>query len=276
MPTENTNQAKKDRREWTIMNLFVQNYSSFPIGKVEKSECPDFIVTAQRRDGSVRRIGIELTELKYERNDLQFNMRAHEDFLSAIMDRAQRIFRERFDHVLNVDVHFSDSLSPMILGPKSDNSAQMLSEALSETLANIVEENLPESTGKCYKVDRCYKYGDLNLPQHVESLTITNTTGRQEEPLWYASMSTHVKPLTVESVSQRIKDKDNKMKHYDSSCSELWLIIIQNSFLMSNAYDPALARRALEHRYRTRFNRVFVFERSHASVSQLNILRPLR
>lgn len=273
---ESANQQKRDKREWTIMNLFIQNYSSFPIGEVEKSECPDFIVSTKSRSGKPKRIGIELTELKYERNDSQFNMRAHEDFLSKIMDDALAFYSKNHDLVLNVDVHFSDSISPLILSEGRDDEARLLRTALSETISNIVVDNIPESTGKQYKVDREYKYGDLHLPQHVESIVITNVQGRQEESLWYASMSTHVKPLSIESVSQRIKDKDLKMSHYDNRLDEQWLLIIQNSFLMSKAYDPVDARRALQHRYRTRFDKVFVFERSEANVSQLNIIRKIR
>lgn len=258
------------------MSLFIQNYSAFPLGDVEKSECPDFIVNTKSRTGKPRRIGIELTELKYERNDSQFNMRAHEDFLSKIMDDALGYYSAQHDLILNVDVHFSDSISPLILSEGRDDEAVILRSALSETIANIVIDNLPEATGKRYVVDRMYKYGDLHLPQHIESIVITNMTGRQDEPLWYASMSTHVKPLSIESVSQRIKDKDLKMQHYDSKCDELWLLIIQNSFLMSKAYNAASARHALEHRYRTRFDKVFVFERSELNVRQLNILRKIR
>ena len=258
------------------MSLFIQSYSSFPIGDVEKSECPDFIVNTRSRSGKLKRIGIELTELKYERNDSRFNMRAHEDFLSKIMDDALACYALSNNLTLNVDVHFSDSISPLILSEGRDDEAHLIRRALSETIANIVADNLPEATGKKYLVDRRYKYGDVHLPQHIESIVITNVTGRQEEPLWYASMSTHVKPLSIESISQRIKDKDLKMLHYDGNCDEQWLLIIQNSFLMSHAYDPLAARRALEHRYRTRFNKVFVFERSEAKVCQLNIIRKIR
>lgn len=258
------------------MNLFIQSYNAFPIGSVEKSECPDFIVNTKSRTGKPKRIGIELTELKYERNDERFNMRAHEDFLSKIMDDALGYYSAQHDLILNVDVHFSDSISPLILSNGGDDAAVILRSALSETIANIVVDNLPESTGKRYVVDRRYKYGDIHLPAHIESIVITNMTGRQDEPLWYASMSTHVKPLSIESVSQRIGDKDFKMQHYDSQCDELWLLIIQNSFLMSKAYDPLSARRALQHRYRTRFDRVFVFERSELNVRQLNIIRKIR
>lgn len=273
-----TNQEKRDRREWTVMNLFVEAYSSFPIGELSKSECPDFLLTTRNSQGRPHRIGIELTELKYERGDTRFNMRAHEDYLTLIMDEAEALFRARHQDILTVDVHFADSMSPLILNPEKADGAEpdALRRALSETLERIVEENLPESTGKRYRVDRSYKYGDLNLPRHVESLEITNVTGRQSEPLWYASMSAHVKPLSVASIAQRIADKDAKMQHYNADCEELWLIIIQNSFLMSNAYEPLEAQRALGHRYRSRFNRVFVFERSQARVRQLTIVRKVR
>lgn len=273
MKVESVNQFKRDKREWTIISLFRQSYPLFPIGELHKSECPDFIIDTTSRAGRPRRIGIELTELKYERNDQKFNMRAHEDFLSRIMDAALLCFQRSQDLILNVDVHFSDSLSPLILASPDDSEAHLLSAALAETIAQIVIDNIPESTGKRYEVDRRYKYGDINLPQHVESIAITNVTGRQEEPLWYASMSTHVKPISVASISQRIKDKDAKISHYDASCDEIWLVIIQNSFLMSRAYDPVAARRALQHRYPSRFNRVFVFERSEASVSTLRLIK---
>lgn len=268
---DNSNQQKRDRREWTIMHLFESSYSQFPIGSVCKSERPDFIVTTPKR-----RIGIELTELKYERKDTEFNMRAHEDFLSEIMICAQRIYEESNSLCLVVDVHFTDTISQHLADGSRADGAELLKRGLSESIARIVCDNLPEATGKQYKVDRTSKYGDLNLPTMVESIHISNATGRLEEALWYASISTRVKPISVESISQRINDKDNKLLHYDSTCDEHWLVIIQNSFLMSSHYDPVAAQRALKHKYRSHFNRVFVFERSEARVSQLNILRTLK
>lgn len=266
---ESTNQYKKDRREWTIMNLFAEHFNQFPIGELHKSERPDFILDC--RNG--KRVGIELTELKYERKDTEFNMRAHENFLSNIMDYAQQVFARMSNQVLVVDVHFADSISSDIVQQPDTENAQLICNGLSESIAHIVSDNLPESTGKHYIVDRNSKYGDVNLPSMIESIHITNVTGRMEEPLWYASISTRVKPLTVESIVQRIDDKDEKLLGYDRSCDQQWLLIIQNSFLMSSQYDPVAAMRALRHRYRSRFNRIFVFERSSATVSELNAIR---
>ena len=268
----NSNQIKRDKREWTILSLFRQSFSSFPLGDVQKRESPDFVVSHPLKSGKVRKIGIELTELKYERNDTGFNMRAHEDFLCRIMEEAESFFSASHDVVLNVDVHFADSIAPLIVGDSAHDQAEFLRVAMSQTIARIVDDNLPEATGKCYRVDRSSKYGDLNLPQHIDSIVITNVSGRLESPLWYASISTRVKPLSIESVAQRIKDKDQKLAHYDKSCSFQWLVIIQNSFLMSSAYDPVVANRALVHRYRTHFDRVFVFERSQSMVHELNLI----
>lgn len=268
---ENTNQQKRDRREWTIMSLFASAYSSFPIGQLEKSERPDFIVNACNG----KRIGIELTELKYERNDTEFNMRAHEDFLSEIMIGAQQIFERTSALTLVVDVHFSDQIAPLVAMQKTDNEAILIKTGLSETIARIVTENQPESTGKKYVVDRRSKYGDINLPSFIEAINIANVCGRMDEPLWFASISTRVKPLSVASIAQRIADKDEKIRNYDTHCQQMWLVIIQNSFLMSSNYDPVAAERALKHRYRSRFDRVFVFERSESRVRLLNIIRKL-
>ncbi|MCQ2229530.1 MAG: hypothetical protein MJZ13_07280 [Bacteroidales bacterium] len=264
---DNKNQSKKDRKEWTIMNLFMESFSQFPIGDVEKSERPDFIVTT--RQG--KRIGIELTELKYERKDTEFNMRAHEDFLSQIMLKAQEIFESKSKLTLVVDAHFADSIAPEIVQQPSCENAQLISNGLTEAIVRIIEDNLPEATGKHYIVDRNSKYGDINLPSMIESIHISNVTGRMEA-LWYASISTRVKPLTVDSIVQRIKDKDIKLRGYDKTCDQHWLLIIQNSFLMSSHYDPVAVQHALKHRYRTLFKRIFVFERSSATVSELNLI----
>lgn len=263
---DNSNQAKRDRREWTIMNLFSSCYSMFPLGVITKSECPDFILKTEKK-----RIGIELTELKYERNDTQFNMRAHEDFLSAIMHSAQEIFEQQSDLRLVVDVHFSEGIGPSTLIEQGVAEGMLIKQGLSESISKIVIDNLPESTGKKYVVDRNSKYGDLNLPLMIEAINIVNVTGRMDESLWFASISTKVKPISVESISQRIKNKDKKLLKYDQNCDEQWLIIIQNSFLMSSTYDPVAAERALRHRYRSHFDKVFVFERSEGRVTPINV-----
>lgn len=261
---KNLNQKKKDKREWTIINLFASAYQHFPIGDLQKSERPDFVLSTKNR-----RIGIELTELKYERCDTKFNMRAHEDFLSEIMDNALAIYARQRNLCLVVDVHFSDSIAPLCVNDGAPDDAKLIKEGLSETISRIVIDNLPESTGKRYIVNRSSKYGDQNLPLMIDSINIANVTGRQTEPLWFASISTRVKPLTVESISQRIRDKDNKLEGYDLSLDNQWLVIIQNSFLMSDQYDPVAAARALRHRYQSRFDQVFVFERSEAHVTPL-------
>ncbi len=268
---DNSNQIKKDRREWTIMNLFASAYGQFPIGTTHKSERPDF----QHVTIDNKRIGIELTELKYDRNATEFNMRAHEDFLSEIMNTAEEIFSKKNSFCLVVDVHFSEKIAPHVSVQPSDNEAKLIKLGHSETIARIVEENLPESTGKKYIVDRNSKYGDINLPRFIESIHITNVCGRFEEPLWYASISTRVKPLSIESISQRINNKDAKIKNYDQSCDEMWLVIIQNSFLMSSYYNPVAVKHALDHRYRSRFDRVFVFERSNLQVKRLNLIKKI-
>ncbi|MCF0190233.1 MAG: hypothetical protein HUJ96_03110 [Marinilabiliaceae bacterium] len=271
---DSSNSQKRDRKEWTIMNLFAQKFKDFPLrAKISKSERPDFIIATPKE-----RIGVELTELKYERLETEFNMRAHEDFLNQIMDTALEIYELRSQRDSNlplvVDVRFSETISPQVAptGKEEIERADLLQLGLAEKISHIVSENIPESTGKQYIVDRTSKYGDLNLPQLVERISITNVSGRLPEALWYASISTRVKPLSIESITQRIKDKDNKLKGYDSSCDKQWLIIIQNSFLMSSQYDPIAVSRALRHNYPTNFDRVFVFERSQASVSELKIL----
>ena len=266
---DNLNQNKKDKKEWTVMKLFKETFNQFPMGEVVKSERPDFIVNTMHG----KRIGIELTELKYERKDTEFNMRAHEDFLSQIMSKAQEIFEKSSDMTLVVDVHFTDSIAPEIVTqPKGDN-ALLISMGLAECIARIVSDNLPESTGKHYVVDRNSKYGDVNLPVAIEAMHISNVTGRMGDALWYASISTRVKPISIESIAQRIEDKDIKLQNYDRTCDQQWLLIIQNSFLMSSGYDPVAAERALRHRYRTLFDRVFVIERSAARVSELSVIR---
>jgi hypothetical protein len=259
----NHNQEKKDRREWAVMQLFRSSYPLFPLGKVEKSERPDFLLYSD-----MNIIGIELTELKYERKDKEFNLRAHEDFLSEIMSEAQDIFESQSHLKLIVDVHFRNNIGTAItLG--EEHSRMLMKEGFVKLIARIVSENTPEATGIEYLIDRTSKYGDFYLPSKIESIYIKNVTGRFKEGLWYAGISTKVKPLSIASLSQRLGAKNEKLPFYNTTCDEYWLIIIQNSFLMSDFYNPLTAREALRHLYHSDFDKVFVFERSKGEVTLL-------
>lgn len=263
----NINQVRKEKHEWASLQLFRSSYSSFPLGEVEKSECPDFLIHSKKG-----LIGLELTELKYDRDNVTFNPRGHEKWLESIMDAAQQEFEAASDQKLIVDVHFYNELGPAVSHPKEEPSL-LMHDGLKEAIGRIVAENVPESTGQQYIIDRNSKYGYLNLPSIIEAIYVKNVTGRFEEGLWYAGISAMVKPLSVESVGQRIADKNLKISHYNSKCDKMWLMIIQNSFLMSSQYDPQNAYRALHHRYLSMFDRVFVFERSEGKVTELPIIK---
>ena len=259
------NQEVKDRREWAILQLFRSNYSSFPLGEVLKSECPDFLVKTKKG-----LLGIELTELMYDRNDQKFNLRAHESWLESIMHDAQTEFEAASDMKLIVDVHFTNELGPSVCRPK-DTPSILIHDGFKEAILKMVNENVPESTGQMYVIDRSSKYGYQNLPKKIDAIYIKNVTGRFDEGLWYAGISTMVKPLSVQSIAERISDKDVKLSHYNHECRRHWLMIIQNSFLMSSLYDPQSVQRALKHKYISKFDKVFVFERSEGQVTELNI-----
>ena len=261
----NYNQEKKEKREWAILQIFRSSYQAFPLGKIEKSERPDFFVHSDKKG----LIGIELTELKYEREDKKFNLRAHEDFLNEVMEGSQAIVEAKCDFKLVVDVHFGSEFGPELSMSCYEKDNTLMKQGLSEAIAKIVMENLPEATGIKYKIDRTSKYGDMNLPTKIDSIFIRDATGRLEEGLWYAGISTKVKPLSISSISQRLVAKNTKLPFYNHACKETWLIIIQNSFLMSSSYDPQATREALRHTYKSDFDRVFVFERSEGGVTLL-------
>lgn len=263
----NVNQARKDYREWNTMNLFRSSYALFPYGDLQKSECPDFLLSTRKGV-----IGIEVTELKYDRNDSKFNMRAHESWLEDIMLEAQADFEDTCDQKLVVDVHFSNVLGPAVAQPH-ENESLLLHDGFKESIVKIVKENLPESTGLQFVVDRSSKYGYLNLPSTIEAVYIRNVTGRFTDGLWYAGISTMVTPLSVQSISQRIVDKNAKISHYNKSCAKTWLMIVQNSFLMSAQYDGQQVSRAFSHRYPSRFDKVFIFEKSSGLVTDLHLIK---
>lgn len=262
------NQEMKDKREWAILQLFRSSYTSFPIGEVTKSECPDFLIETHKG-----LIGLELTELMYDRNDQKFNLRAHESWLESIMYDAQTEFEAHNDLKLIVDVHFSNELGPSVARPKEDPSI-LIHDGFKEAILKMVNENIPEATGQRYIIDRNSKYGYLNLPSKIEAIYIKNVTGRFDDGLWYAGISTMVKPMSVQSVAERIASKNAKLSHYNHDCVKNWLMIIQNSFLMSSQYDQKLVERALTHQYVSLFDKVFVFERSEGQVTELRLKRP--
>ncbi len=259
----NHNQEKKEKKEWAIINMFRSCYPYFPLGDLEKSESPDFLVHTDDK-----LIGIELTELKYEREDKLFNLRAHEDFLTYMMEDAQHIVEQQCEFKLMVEALFTDDISPTVL-MVNEEARLLVRQGLAESIAKVVLDNIPDSTGMKYKVDRSSKYGYQNLPSKIQSITISNVTGRWHDSLWYAAIATKVKPLSISSVSQRLVAKNFKLQKYNPACDEQWLVIIQNSFLMSSSYNSVSAKDALEHIYRSKFDKVFVFERSEGMVTRL-------
>ena len=125
----------------------------------------------------------------------------------------------------------------------------LIHDGFKEAITRIVMDNVPESTGQRYIVDRSSKYGYQNLPSKIEAIYIKNVTGRMDEGLWYAGISTKVEAAVGGECDPAHRLQNSKLEHYNHSCKKTWLIIIQNSFLMSSQYDAQSAYRALHHHY---------------------------
>ena len=68
----NYNQKEKRNREWAIVSSFAPPIHCSQ-SENSKVRCPDFLLYARNE-----LVGIELTELMYDRYDSKFNLRAHE------------------------------------------------------------------------------------------------------------------------------------------------------------------------------------------------------
>lgn len=201
----------KKRREETYLRRFRENFVGFPKGTIVPHEHPDFLVDA--RGG---RVGIELTEYHVPEPDEGRGspMRAREGTEDKVLQRACEQYQ-------------SKGLPPVVVNvlwhPHQALGSRRISE-LAAALANLVQENLPE-TGQSVTIRRRRHPTGRSLPQEVASLTVVRRNSISKDS-WTSVRAGFVPTITPPDLQRILLDKEAKVPTYRQDCRYVWLLIV--------------------------------------------------
>jgi hypothetical protein len=90
-----------------------------------------------------------------------------------------------------------------------------------------------------------------------------------KENKWRSSSAGWIPEITPEYLQEKIDQKELKLNHYNSRCSEIWLLIVADDLRIPSTID--LSELALSYQYNTSFNRVFFFWNSTRRYVELQL-----
>lgn len=225
---------QKDRERHQL-EVFKASYSNFPTGTIVEAEGPDFLVEQPSAT-----VGIELTEMFRTTAPNEVPRQAIESLMKQIVYRAQSNFEKAGGPALYVYVHFA---------PRVELRKSQVAD-LAQCISRIVADHP-------IALDQHIELHDGNLPEQICLINILRPSFITDA-LWAAPDGGAVPHLSVEAIQSRIDEKNCKIPSYRNKASgEIWLVIV-HGFPMSSWFVRSDA--ALEHIYKSGFDRVFLFD----------------
>lgn len=240
---------KKDRERYQLERFNVV-FPSFPPaaiidGKDDGSE-PDFFVIIDKN----RRVGVELTELYRAPEAHKPPLQADESIRRQIIKRACSIHEDWGGPPLDVCVFFS----------MNEEWTKKRVPVLAAKVAQIVSNNLPPE-GESRLLENPW-LNRTHFPYEIEMIDIRNYRGIKK-PHWHCPEGGAVPELPINQLQETIDRKNERLPRYRQTVPEVWLVIIYD-LGMSSWFDSTTA--TLNHRYKSQFDRTFLFNWFRQSV----------
>jgi len=240
-------------REWAHLLRFKESCPFFPVGKIEATERPDFIVHT-----SNGLLGIEHTEIFQPGPPHGGSIQAQERLREYIVSRAENLYSENERGPVRVDVLFN----PGIEIQKEDTID------IAEALASFVEESLPRS-GQTAWLNPTLE-GRQAFPPEVALIHIHRDQS-YEASSWYAKSIGFPPVISSKDIEEKIGAKESKLDDYRTRCSAVWLLLVAAEYKIASTVE--LERSVWEHRYATEFDRVFFFWNFRRSFRELKLAK---
>jgi hypothetical protein len=243
--------SKKDIELWRL-ERFRRLVEDFPIGTLECSEEPDFLVHCNERA-----LGIELTDLHRKTPEGQVPDQAREAMRHRVVARAQEIYE-------------STQLPPVLasfLMDDRDHIGKSDVEDLAQQFAAMVTENVPDPNSG---TELPRNWDDFRkLPRNLHKLFIRRfdivTKSRFTTPV-----ATWVATLDRKDLERALASKEPKVAAYRRRCNESWLVINADIESMSTWFELDAA--ILVHPFATSFDRVFLVQHFAGKVHELPVV----
>lgn len=245
--------ASKKDIECFYLERFQALLPSFPKGKIEHFEEPDFLVS---RSDSI--LGVELTELHRKTPAGASPQQAREAMRQRVIERAQEIYLAENHPAARVTVFMHEGT----------HVGRLEVERLANQICDLAVRNLPErnsSSEEFYEwTNRAYFPEIVNNIRVHRLDAITETHFNCPGATWVASLSRA-------DIDRALEAKEPKYSTYRKSCNEAWLVINADVRSMSTWFQFDSA--PLSETFKTSFDRVFVLRHFGGKLYELDVRR---
>lgn len=231
------------KEEKYVLEQFKSCYKSFPKGKIQKSEKPDFLIQTAKK-----KIGIELTEI------FQDSHNGHSKYQQRSSDRGK--FTEKLifelqkfvDFTFHISIHFSN-----FYHLKKSNEKELVLKAFKASINHLIQlENMKGVLIEDFR----------KLPQEIVSIEIGRLDGLDESydekpdgGVVSDMTNTHIEPIILK--------KEEKLKNYQE-CDENWLLIKEGNY-----YAGTFSDIKVEYPISSSFSKIFLFRINKSEIIEL-------
>ena len=245
-------QAVKKQLEILLVNYFRERLNTFPKGKLEPAESPDFVLSLKKNH---QKIGIELTRLNPGNADLP--------------DAAQlEIIRER-EHLIELTKGMFERENPHKIFVKFlffndvviENERQMM--VAIQTAGVIRQAMKKKKPGSFFHISLQAN----ELPQGISGILIVGHPAL-EISIWERSNNLGISNNVVDDIKTAIHKKDEKLKLYQKQrLNYYWLLITTDR--LRGVINFNLPEKVRNHKFHSHFQHVFLFDLIKSEVYEL-------
>jgi hypothetical protein len=243
--------SSKKRIESAYLESFKALFTNFPLGQIEPTEEPDFLV---HEVGSV--LGIELTELHRKSPEDELPQQAGQAMRQRVVNRAREIFERSGHPQIHASVLLRDT--PHI------SKAQV--EPLALTISNLVAQNLPDYDSSPIELPGWEI--ESPFPDFIHQIKVYRIAGLTRS-FFSCPGSTWIATLAPEDIERVLALKEPKYTSYRNRCSRAWLLINADISSMSTWFE--FESDALARHYCSSFDRVFLLRHFGQKLYELHI-----
>lgn len=242
--------ASKKDVEIIYFDRFKALLPNFPVGSIELTEEPDFLIRGEKLT-----IGVELTELHKEVPVGEIPQQATEAIRHRVTTRAQQIYVASGYPPVRVSVFMNSGHI------KKDDV-----EPLARALAEIAFRNLPEpnsSTEEEYEwANRAY------FPPILNKVTV-NRLDVITDSFFSCPGTTWVTSLRPMDVQRALRLKESKYTTYRIKCDATWLVINIDVGAMSTWFQ--FDSEDFVGKFQTSFDRIFLLHHFGSELHELDL-----
>jgi len=240
------NQKKAEER--LLLEKFKNAYPDFPMGEIEETEEPDFLI------GDV---GIEITRFMHdEAAKGGSKARKNERYQREVIEKAKSKFEARVSLPYMVIISWRSGTDP--------NFGNI--ETVTNELANFIDEITNHGTQPYIIVDE----HRVSQPSLIPLINGAGLVKREagEESVWSGTDGRLI-GISQKQLELRISEKNQKLAAYKKQCKTVWLVIVADGETLASMAD--LNEDSPQMAIETEFDRVFFFNASDRKIVRLPI-----